>query len=277
MGLKNYSSDIFRDINKDIIIISLEDVKIFPELSKYIPLETIIEQGFIYLKDLDFETQIKVIKDYLKRYDFIEYILQETVFNFTKLKNLWKDNDYLDFIFASKKVFFETTIKNEITGKEETYKYYLLDDISTQELNYIGILFFISYSKIKKETNFVIKEYESFTDVHFENNNFTMYKDLKEFFLQEFFNFINIGYGDVFGSYNFGSNLKYLIQSKNLKKFHDESLNDIKGFISDMNVLYGEFIEILDLYIEDQDYELIIHLKLKIEDELLHYRFVKNY
>jgi len=271
MAISDFSPDLFFNIDKSKIIITLNDLKFIPKLSEYIPLQKISQEKEIYLTDLSYENQNKVILLFLENYHFIQYFETEKYFNYTKLEFYWPNNVYL------KQIFDNLFVDKEIEIDGITYKYYLVNKLKDQYINYIGVLFFSAYSKIKDEKNFVIKEYDFFTDSYFENSRTGLIENLKEFFVKELSIFIDTLYGNVYGSNSFGSNLKTYIQNKNSSIVLDKIYNDFSGFINDISLLYGEFIELHDLELNViDDYSIQIILVVHFNDELLRFTIVKN-
>jgi len=269
VSYKEILPEAFQDISKDKIVIKLSDLKSIPELSEYISLTQIVEDKETKLIDYDFQTQNKIIEIFLKNYNFLQFINGDYYFNFTKLQELFPHNVYLSQIFQS------YTPDLEININDKTYKYYIWSKINDNIKNYVGVLFFTAYYKVENFKEYAIKEYEFFTDVNFDFNDFSMITDMKQFFITEFLGFIKTNNGSYFGSYDFGSNLKYLIQTKYIYEVFEKVFLDIKGFIHDLNILYGNFLELLDFKIDDsKDYEIVLYISVKIKEETLAFRIV---
>ena len=269
VSYKDILPEVFQHIDKDKIVIKLEDLKSIPELSNYISLNQILKNKETKFVDYDFKTQIEIIKIFLKNYNFLQYINGEYYFNYSKLKKLFPDNVYLSQIFNS------LTPDLEITINDEIYEYYIWSKISDNIKNYVGVLFFTGYYKIENFKEFAIKEYEFFTDINFDFNDFSMITDMKQFFLTEFMAFIKTNNGNFFGSYDFGSNLKYLIQTKFIYDVYEKIYADVRGFISDLNLLYDNFLTLIDFKIDsDNDYDLILYIVISINDETVAFRII---
>jgi hypothetical protein len=102
-----------------------------------------------------------------------------------------------------------------------------------------------------------------------------MITSFKKFFVQELVAFINTSNGDVFGSYQFGSGIKDLIQSKALE--YNTVKDKLKGFINDFAVLYEEAFELDSININLNEYTLTIEIKVYLNDEHLIFKIVKNF
>jgi len=279
LSLTDFPPDTFNTLDKDKIIIKKEDLKTIPSLSKYISLKNILLSGTVYLKDYDLETQNNIIYLFLKEYNFISLIGNKEYFNYTKMQKLWPQNVYFNQIFQSKEAY---VVDVQVIGEDgnyenQGYSFYKYNELSKYEINYIGVLFFSGYSKIEKETSFVIQEFTGFTDTSFDFNNFSMYTNLKEFFIQEFIVFLNTTKGSVFGDYSFGSGLKQMIHAKKLQKYYDYMIHDITGFINDISVLYGTFIELKKFSLEEPDnYSVKLKLEIHFNKEILEFNLVLN-
>jgi len=140
---------------------------------------------------------------------------------------------------------------------------------------YVGILFFSAFSKIKEEKSLVQREYDFFTDINFTINDYSMITSFKNFFVQELVAFINTSNGDVFGSYQFGSGIKDLIQSKSLE--YNTVKNKLKGFIKDFAILYEEAFELDDINIDLNEYTLTIEIKVYLNKKHLVFKIIKNF
>jgi hypothetical protein len=106
------------------------------------------------------------------------------------------------------------------------------------------------------------------------NNDYSMITSFKDFFIQELVTFINTSNGDFFGSYNFGSGIKDLIQSK----IADPSTikEKLKGFINDFAVLYEEAFSLDDINITLEDYSMTIEIKVFLNQDHLIFKIVKK-
>ncbi len=269
VSYKNILPEAFQNINKDDIVIKLSDLKSIPELSKYLSLTQIIKDKETKLIDYDFQTQNKIIIIFLKNYNFLQFINGDYYFNYSKLLKLFPNNVYLEQLFDTLTPDLEITVNSEIID------YYLLSKISDNIINYIGILFFTAYYKVENLKEFSIKEYEFFTDINFDYNDFGIIKDMKQFFITEFLNFIKTNNGSYFCSYDFGSNLRYLIQTKYIYDVFEKVFIDIKGFIQDLNIIYNNFLELIDFKIDNsKDYEIFIYISVKILEEEVAFRIV---
>ena len=271
MAISDFSPDLFFSIDKSKIIITMDDLKYIPQLSEYIPLQKIIKENEIYLDNLDFNIQNKIILLFLENYHFIQFFGSKKYFNYTKLEYYWPNNTYYHQIFDNLRV------SKEIDIEGVKYKYYLLDDINDYYLNYIGVLFFSAYSKIKDEKEFVEKEYDFFTDSYFENSKNGIIEDLKEFFIKQLSVFIDTLHGNIYGSNDFGSNIKTYIQNKSSNIILEKIYADFDGFINDISYLYGQFIELRDLEINQVDeYSIEIIIVIHFNNELLRFTITKT-
>jgi hypothetical protein len=272
VSYKEILPEVFQDIDKNKIVIKLEDLKAIPELSKYISMIQVIKEGETKLVDYDFETQNEIIKIFLINYNFLQFINGDYFFNYTKLKKYFPNNVYLEQIFNS--------IKPDlvINTDSEEIRFYKWSNLSDNIKNYVGVLFFTAFYKIENFKEYAKIEYNYFTDIEFSFNDFSLITDMKKFFITEFINFLYTNNGQYFGAYDFGSNLKRLVQTKAFQETYEKIYFDIKGFINDLNILYGDFIELLDFKIDTSvDYELKIFVYVKINEERLGFNVVVTY
>jgi len=271
--IEKFSPDLFFTLDKDKIIITLDDLKNIPELQKYISLKQVILNGKIKLIDLTYENQNQVIIIFLKNYNFIQSFGNEDYFNYTKLKKLWPNNALLDQLFDIKQADLRIEINNE------TNYFFLFNKLSPEQINYIGLLFFSGFSKVEDSKEYVVKQYEYFTDVNFGPIDFNMITDFKQFFIDQFLTFINTNYQSVFCSNAFGSNLKHYIQTKKLSSYYEKITSDITGFINDFALLYKQTIELINFKIDSESefYTVKITLIVKINEENVKFTFVKEY
>jgi len=278
LTIHDFPPDTFRDIDKDKIVITKDDLKVMPSLTNFISIKHMLESDKVKLADYDINTQNEIINIFLKEYGFIQLILNDLYFNYTKLEKLWPQEVYLQQMFHSKKatVYEVQTIGEDGEYTTEEYKFFKIKDLNYYELNYVGILFFVGYSKTEKEVEFVIQEFEAFTDTRFDFNDFSMYKNLKDFFINQFIVFLNINNGGVFGCYEFGSNVKQLVQSKKLTTYYNKLASDIEGFVTDISLLYGGFIKLEGISFNDYDYEIQIQIRIKFEKETLQFNLKLN-
>ena len=56
--------------------------------------------------------------------------------------------------------------------------------------NFVGVLFFTAFYKIENFKEYAKIEYNYFTDIEFDFNNFNLITDMKQFFITEFINFL---------------------------------------------------------------------------------------
>ena len=273
VSYKEILPEVFQDVDKNKIVIKLDDVKNTPELLNLISSSQIIKNKEVYLTDYPFETQNKIIKIFLQNYYFLQFINGDYYFNYSKLQKLFPNNVYLSQIFDNMEP--DLIIQKIIEGKNEEFKYYIFEKLNSSIINYIGVLFFIGYYKIENFKEYSVIEYNFLTDINFELNDFGLITDMKTFFLSEFLTFLRTNTGSFFGSNSFGSNVKYLIQTKNLGDVSEKVYLDIKGFINDINVLYGDFIDLIDFKINNsEDYELFIFITISINNEIMGFRVV---
>jgi hypothetical protein len=253
ISYKKILPEVFQNIDKNKIIITLSDLKTIPQLSEIISLNQIIKTGETKLVDYDYETQNKIIEIYLKNYGFLEFKNGSYYFNYTKLKKYFPNNIFYNQLFSD--IEPDIIISNTLDTKEINFKnikkdckdcimFYKLNKLSKEVLNYIGILFFTAFYKMENFSKYAKIEYDYFTDINFEFNDFSIITDMKEFFLTHLLTFLKMNNSQFFGSYNFGSNVKYYIQTKFLNDIYEKIYADINGFISDLNKLYDNFLTI---------------------------------
>jgi len=253
------------------IIITLDDLKYIPELSKIISFEKIVQSGNVTLSDFHDEDKEKIIFIFLKKYNFIQKFEKRWYFDYTKMLEFWPNLSYYNQIFENKDPDYV------ITTNDKTYEFYAWDNIELPDKLYIGYMFFSAFNKIKEMESVNEKEYEYFTDIEFKSDNLNMIENFEIFFLKEFATFINTSNGDVFCDYSFGSNLKLYIQSKNNIFLFEKIKTDIAGFINDISILYKNAIELADFSISMvDDYSLKINLLVKINQQFVKYEVIKT-
>jgi hypothetical protein len=272
VSYKEILPEVFQDIDKEKIIIKLEDLKSIPELSDYVSMIELIKKKETKLIDYDFNTQNKIIKIFLINYNFLQFINGDYFFNFTKLKKFFPNNVYYEQVFNTMTPDLVIDINNE---KIYFYKW---EKINDNIKNFVGVLFFTAFYKIENFKEYAKIEYNYFTDIEFDFNNFNLITDMKQFFITEFINFLYTNSGQFFGSYDFGSNLKLLVQTKSFHNTYEKIYFDIKGFINDLNVLYNDFIELLDFKIDTSiDYQIKIFVFVKINNDKLGFNVIVTY
>ena len=266
---------IFDNINfitdKTKIVITIDDFKYIPELSKVISFEKISKTGVITLSELTEQNQNKVIYIFLKKYNFIQKFNKYYYFDYTMMYEFWENLEYYNSYFRDKEPDLIISI-----NKEE-HKLYKWDKIDFNMQNYIGLMFFSAFNKIKENYSINTKEYEYFTDINFNFNNYSIITDFKKFFLKEFYNFIKTNHGSVFGNYDFGSNLKNYIQSKKSLLLYEKIKADIVGFINDLSYLYKNVISLINFDIIDiDDYNIKIIVTISLNEEIINYEILSK-
>ena len=113
VSYKEILPEVFQDIDKEKIIIKLEDLKSIPELSDYVSMIELIKKKETKLIDYDFNTQNKIIKIFLINYNFLQFINGDYFFNFTKLKKFFPNNVYYEQVFNTMTPDLVIDINNE--------------------------------------------------------------------------------------------------------------------------------------------------------------------
>ena len=253
------------------VMITLDDIKYIPELSKIISFEKIVQNKYVTFENFHDTDKEKIIFIYLKKYNFIQKFEKKWYFNYTKMLDFWPKLSYYIQIFENKTPDFKIISQ----GKEQ--KFYAWDDITLSDKIYIGYMFFSAFNKIKNTESINEKEFEFFTDIYLQAENLNMIENFEIFFLRQFSTFINTNNGVLFGDYSFGSNLKAYIQNKNNLFLIKKIENDIYGFINDLSILYNNSLELLNFGIKQpDDYSLQIILIIKINDEIVQFEIKKS-
>jgi len=253
------------------IIITIDDLKYIPELSKIISFEKIVQSKTVFLSDFHDIDKEKIIFIFLKKYNFIQKFEKKWYFDYTKMLEFWPNLSYYNQIFENKNPDYV------ITTNDKTYEFYVWDNIELYDKLYIGYMFFSAFNKIKEIEFINEKEYDYLTDIEFKSDNLNMIENFEIFFLKQFATFINTSNGDVFCDYSFGSNLKLYIQSKNNIFIFEKIKIDIAGFINDISILYNNAIELVDFSIKNiNDYSIKINLIVKINQQFVKYEIIKT-
>jgi len=253
------------------VMITLDDIKYIPELSKIISFEKIVQNKYVTFENFHDTDKEKIIFIYLKKYNFIQKFEKKWYFNYTKMLDFWPKLSYYIQIFENKTPDFKIISQ----GKEQ--KFYAWDDITLSDKIYIGYMFFSAFNKIKNTESINEKEFEFFTDIYLQAENLNMIENFEIFFLRQFSTFINTNNGVLFGDYSFGSNLKAYIQNKNNLFLIKKIENDIYGFINDLSILYNNSLELLNFGIKQpDDYSLQIILIIKINNEIVQFEIKKS-
>ena len=254
------------------LIITIDDLKYIPSLSKIISFEKIIQLKAITLDQIPYDKRPLVIFEFLKKYNFVQKYTKYYYFDYNKMLDFWPNLEYYQDVFKNLKPDLTITVD----GKE--HKLYQWDKIEDRDKIYIGYMFFSAFNKIKEKESPNTKEYLFFTDIGLDILNLGIIENFEEFFLKEFITFINTNFGSVFGDYSFGSNLKKYVQSKETTEVFDRIKLDIIGFISDLSLLYNNAIEFKDLIIEKiDDYSYKILVLVLINKKVIQIEIVKNY
>lgn len=255
----------------DKIIVTIDDLKYIPDLSKIISIEKIVKNKEITLSQLNYEKRLEVVFLFLKKYYFIQKFGKYYYFDYKKMLDFWPNLEYYKEIFKKLKPELSISIKNE------NHDFYKWDDLAGHDKMYIGFMFFSAFNKIKNNFYPNDKEYDYFTDIGLSIENMNMIDNFKNFFLKEFMIFINTDYGSVFGDYQFGSNLKKYIQTKDSVLVFDKIKLDIIGFINDLSVLYSGAITFKDLIIEQTySFSYKITVVVSINNEVISLEINQN-
>jgi len=254
------------------LIVTIDDLKYIPSLSKIISFEKIIQQKTITLDQIPHDKLPDLMFEFLKKYNFVQKFTKYYYFDYNKMLEFWPNLEYYQEIFKKLEPDLTITIDNE------EHKLYRWDRLEDNDKIYIGYMFFSAFNKIREKESPNTKEYLFFTDIYLDALNLGMIENFEEFFLKEFVTFINTNFGSVFGDYSFGSNLKNYVQSKELTTIFDRIKLDIIGFISDLSLLYNNALEFKDLVIEKvDDYSYKIIVLVKINEKVIQVQIVKNY
>jgi hypothetical protein len=152
-----------------------------------------------------------------------------------------------------------------------------LEVIPPQDFYFMGVVYFNGIYRTNPENAQSFGLYQILTDIDFEINKFSMIVDIKRFFTLEFINFLKIVPGDIPFAADFGTHIKYAIQTKNTEIQKIEVQNELDFFVFNFNTVYGDLVHIENIKIQSNLSDIgadswTVEVYAKIKAERLIYR-----
>jgi len=307
LGLADFDVDIFLRFDDSNVAVYYTDFDTIPELAGLIPLGSFDDDQKFLLRNLDIESRVRVGLLFLERdlyaeYNFDEeklYIRMDRIYEefrnipevvqfcekYTKrcdepVPPTWCMDCGCDeclecpgYCEGDKPCAIRIPV-SEFYGDDPTdpEKYY-------EDLYYLTIVYFNGIYRTVPDSIMNYATYDMFTDIDFELNKYSMIIDLKEFFTKEFIYFLKSPPGSLPFANDYGTHIKYVVQTKNTDIQRIEVENEINFFIMQFNLIYGQLVKIKSIEIEQNYSDIgadswVIAVYADVQKERLTYRLV---
>ncbi len=152
-----------------------------------------------------------------------------------------------------------------------------IEVIPPKDLYFIAIVYFNGIYRTNPESIQDFGLYEMLTDIDFEQNKYTMVIDVKKFFTNEFQWFLQTTPGMMPFGCDYGTGIKYAVQTKDSSIRRIEVQNEINFFIHNFNQIYGGLVQVENIEITARDSDTggnawLIEVQATIMQERLIYR-----
>jgi len=252
-------------LNKnDRYYISLYDINNDPQLLDFIQLSGLENELFDFT-DFPFEIKEKISLIYYRNFGVTVRLRNEIYINKDKLIEIDPDNnEVIQLLNLLDKDFYYN-----FDNTSPYIKYRLLNDY---QKTLIMDLFFFNKDKLLMDKKFYIKYMENLTDIDIGTNKYIVETDIKRFFLNIFFSWINTSQGAIPFSSGYYCSIKDLIQVKNLEVLFNYLKNEFETFFNDISTVYGTSINLVSLKIDSTDNitgsdVITIDIKITFEDK----------
>lgn len=278
LGVKDFDVDIFLRFDDDNIAIYYSDFETIPELAQIVPLGSFDdEDGSFLLKALPVEKRIQVgllfmERDLMAEYDYdneqllirIDRIYEEfknipEVVDFCKKytdRCKFPDDPNNPPSWCSDCNNPDTECPDYCEGDQTScaikipvYEFYntQYDPVTQPEkyyedLYYITVVYFNGIYRTVPEVAEKLGSYDLFTDIDFEQNKYSMIINLKEFFTKEFIYFLKTPVGTLPFANDYGTDIKYAIQTKNTEVQQTKIQDEIDFFVDKFNQVYEDIV-----------------------------------
>jgi len=309
LNVENFNIDMFLRFEDKNIHIYYSDFETIPELSEYIPLGSFDDDDRFPLVKLNYNDRIKVGLLFMERDSFslrdpltINILIKLDAFynefiNIPEVTNFCKD--YINLCDDANPpewcmdcsipetecpsycggtdmcsinvplTEFYNTDYNPILNPEEYYK----------DIYFLVVVYFNGIYRTSPDSAMNYAVYDTLTDIDFGMNRYSMIINIKEFFTKEFIYFLKTPPGSLVFGNDFGTDIKKVIQTKNLEVQKINIQNEIDFFIIHFNEVYGDFVSIRDVNIIQKFSDIGgdswgVHIFATVAKERLTYRII---
>ncbi len=149
--------------------------------------------------------------------------------------------------------------------------------IPPQDLYFISVAYFNGIYRTNPESIQNFGLYDVLTDVDFEKNKYSLIVDMQKFFTTEFQWFLQTVPGNIPFACDYGTHIKYAIQTKDTEIRRIEIQNEINFFINNFNKIYNEMVQVQGVKVISREAQSggnawLIEVEVKIEEDVLTYR-----
>ncbi len=156
-----------------------------------------------------------------------------------------------------------------------------LEVIPPSDLYYISVVYFNSIYRTNPESIQDFGHYDVLTDINFEVNKYSLVVDIQKFFTDEFQWFLKTIPGDIPFACDYGTHVKYAIQTKDTEIRRIKIQNEINFFIYNFNNIYNGMVVVQGIEISAHESNTggnawLIEVSVTIQEERLTYRIVSE-
>ncbi len=146
-----------------------------------------------------------------------------------------------------------------------------------KDIYFLSVVYFNGIYRVNPEHSQDFGVYQMLTDVDFDLNKFSLIVDIRRFFTLEFQWFLRTVPGFIPFACDYGTYIKYAIQTKNTTIRQIEIQNEINFFIYNFNNIYGDLVQVEKIVVNSKESdtggdEWLIEVSAKVKKERLIYR-----
>ncbi len=146
-----------------------------------------------------------------------------------------------------------------------------------KDLYFISVVYFNGIYRTNPESIQDFGAYDVLTDIDFEKNKYSLVVDVRKYFTQEFQWFLKTIPGSIPFACDYGTHIKYAVQTKDTIVRRIEIENEINFFIQNFNNIYDEMVDVKTIDIISRESQTggntwMIDVEVIIREEQLIYR-----
>ena len=309
LELSDFDIDMFLRFDDKNIYIYYSDFETIPELAEIIPLGSFDDEDKFPFADLNFMDRIRVGLLFMER-DLFAVFDPEVNTTYIWLNRIYEEFINIPEIIEFCKPYFDLCSNPEgdtpewCTDCNNTLEFdcpsYCEDTCSVRipvdvfynneytpddpenyyaDLYYLIIVYFNGIYRTTPEYSENYGVYDILTDVDFERNKYSLIINIKEFFTKEFIYFLKTPPGSLPFGNDYGTEIKYAIQTKNTEIKQTEVENEINFFILNFNKVYGDLVNVEYVNIVSQESDVggdgwLVEVFATVAKERLTYRLI---
>ena len=282
IGLEDFDIDIFLRLDDSGIFIYYSDFETIPQLVNYVPLGSFDSSGKILLTALNMTDRISTGLEFMHRDGYAEYnpITMESLIRIDLFINQFNNIPEVMEFFDPYLGLCETATPPEWCSqcndstRPEFYdpnydtcsilvpidEFIKTDPITGvkdySDLYYVIIMYFNGIYRTSPTNAQEFGTYELLTDVDFDLNKYSLIINIKEFFTKEFIYFLKCPPGSLPFANDYGTDIKYSVQTKNfiIRQLRIES--EIQFFISKFNEVYGDLVQLQNITLKNLESDI---------------------